>query len=202
MDADPGLSNALPAVLLRPETYPHPATDLQIHETHISWVALAGPYGYKVKKPVNLGFLDFSDRERRAADCAEEVRLNRRLCPDVYLGVCWLVERDGELYVGGDGRPVEPMVQMRRLPADGMLPRLLCDGAADADLAQRIGHHLARFHASASTGPGVDLYGSPATVRANWDEAFRQTETLPESILPAQRRHAISSYVARFLDDE
>jgi aminoglycoside phosphotransferase family enzyme len=159
MDADRAPAPELPEVLLRPEAYPHPADDLRLHETHISWVILAGPYGYKVKKPVNLGFLDFSDVERRAADCADEVRLNRRLCPDVYLGVCWLVERDDALSVGGDGRPVEPMVQMRRLPADGMLPHLLHNGAADADLARRIGHHLARFHASAATGPGVDQYG-------------------------------------------
>src|SRR5438094_9219269 len=109
----------LPCELLgprqRPEAYPHAADDLQLHETHIAWVVLVGPYAYKVKKPVALGFLDFSDVERRATACANEVRLNRRLCPDVYLGVAWLVERRGDLFVGGDGRPVEPIVQMRRL---------------------------------------------------------------------------------------
>jgi aminoglycoside phosphotransferase family enzyme len=188
--------------MLRPEAYPHPADDLELHETHISWVILAGPYGYKIKKPVNLGFLDFSDVERRATDCTDEVRLNRRLCPDVYLGVCWLAERNGELFVGGDGRPVEPIVQMRRLPADGMLPHLLRNGAADADLAARIGHHLARFHASAEAGPDVDQYGSPTVVRANWDEAFRQTERLPEEILPAETRAAIRDYVGRFLHEQ
>jgi uncharacterized protein len=188
--------------MLRPEAYPHPADDLQLHETHISWVILAGEYGYKVKKPVNLGFLDFSDMERREKDCADEVRLNRRLCPDVYLGVCWLVERDGELFVGGDGRAVEPMVQMRRLPADGMLPRLLRDGTADTGLAGRIGHHLARFHTSAATGSGVDQYGSPTIVRANWDEAFRQTEAVPAGILPAETRAAIGAYVGHFLQEQ
>jgi uncharacterized protein len=202
MDSGSASSHQLPEPMLRPEAYAHPADDLQLHETHISWVVLSGPYGYKVKKPVNLGFLDFSSVERRATDCADEVRLNRRLCPDVYLGVCWLVERDGELFVGGDGRPVEPMVQMRRLPADGMLPRLLRRGSADADLAGRIGHHLARFHATAATGPGVDRYGSPSTVCANWDEAFRQTDALPESILPEGMRDAIAAYVASFLDEQ
>jgi len=110
MDADSASSHELPEALLRPAAYAHPADDLELHETHISWVILPGPYGYKMKKPVNLGFLDFSDVERRATDCADDVRLNRRLCPDVYLGVCWLVERDGALRVGGDGRPVEPIV--------------------------------------------------------------------------------------------
>src|SRR4051794_39373519 len=81
---------AFPAVvqaLLRPERYPHAADGLRLHETHISWVVLAGPYAYKLKKPVDFGFLDFSTLALRAAACADEVRLNRRLCPDVYLGV-------------------------------------------------------------------------------------------------------------------
>jgi hypothetical protein len=91
MDSGSASSHQLPEPMFQPEAYAHSADDLQLHETHISWVVLSGPYGYKVKKPVNLGFLDFSSVERRAADCADEVRLNRRLCPDVYLGVCWLV---------------------------------------------------------------------------------------------------------------
>src|SRR5215213_8019671 len=112
----------LPEPLLRPAAYAHPVDDVELHETHISWVVLAGPYAYKVKKPVALGFLDFSGVEHRASACADEVRLNRRLCPDVYLGVTWLVERDGDLFVGGAGHRLEPIVQMRRLPEEGMLP--------------------------------------------------------------------------------
>src|SRR5436305_15250095 len=84
----------LVAGLFRPEAFPHPAGDLELRETHISWVILAGTYAYKFKKPVNLGFLDFSTPEARRFDCEEEVRLNRRLCPDVYLGVVDVVEHD------------------------------------------------------------------------------------------------------------
>lgn len=110
--------------LLDRRAYAHTADDLELHETHISWVILAGPFAYKIKKPVALGFLDFTTRERRLADCEDEIRLNRRLCPDVYLGVVDVVERDGRYFVGGPGRPVEPAVQMRRLPEAGMLPVL------------------------------------------------------------------------------
>jgi aminoglycoside phosphotransferase family enzyme len=202
MNAESPASRGLPEAMLRPGAYAHPVDHLQLHETHISWVILAGPYAYKVKKPVNLGFLDFSTVERRATDCADEVRLNRRLCPDVYLGVCWLVERDGDLFVSGTGRQIEPIVQMRRLPAEGMLPHLIEHGRADADLVRRIGRHLARFHASAETGPGVNQYGSPQTVRANWDENFGQTEGLPEEILPGEARGAIVAYVERFLETQ
>jgi uncharacterized protein len=89
------------ADLLRPAAYDHAADDLRLHETHSSWVVLAGPYAYKLKKPVDLGFLNFTTIERRRADCEEEVRLNRRFSPDVYLGVVEITERDGRYHVGG-----------------------------------------------------------------------------------------------------
>jgi aminoglycoside phosphotransferase family enzyme len=99
--------------LLRPTTYPHPAEDIQLIETHSSWVVLAGVYAYKLRKPVDLGFLDFSTPERRVRDCAEEVRLNRRLSPDVYLGIVEVLERDGAYVLSGPGSGGEPAVQMR-----------------------------------------------------------------------------------------
>src|ERR1051326_8455373 len=108
--------------LLRPEAYPHPARDPRLIETHISWVILAGEYAYKLRKPVDFGFLDFSNLDQRRADCEAEVRLNTRLCPDLYLGIVDVVERDGRLCIGGDGEPVEPAVWMKRLPDAGMLP--------------------------------------------------------------------------------
>lgn len=190
------------AALLHPEAYPHPADDIRLHETHISWVVLAGRYAYKIKKPVNFGFLDFSTRERRAAVCADEVRLNRRLAPDVYLGVVELVERNGAYFVGGPGRPVEPMVWMRRLPEAGMLPNLLRAGAVDARLVRRIARRLARFHATAATGPGVDEYGALPTLRTNWQENFDQTAPFVGRTLLATVRTAIVAYVERFLNEQ
>ncbi len=161
--------------LLSSRAYRHRVDRVRPEETHIAWVLLAGRYAYKLKKPVNLGFVDFSTRERRADDCAEEVRLNRRLCPDVYLGVVDVVERDGELHMGGTGEAVEPAVKMRRLPAAGMLPNLLARDAVQARLMHRLARHLARFHATAATGRGVAEYGSPAAIRANWRENFVDT---------------------------
>lgn len=193
------LTGDLAAALLRADAFPHPATDLKLHETHISWVILAGAYAYKIKKPVDLGFLDFTTRERRAVDCEDEVRLNRRLSPDVYLGIVSIVERHGTYYVGGAGRPVEPAVWMRRLPADGMLPERLRRGAVTADVLRKIARRLADFHASAATGPGVDEYGSPTIIRANWDENFTQTAPVIGDVIDAKAHAGLKSYVARFL---
>ncbi|MBI4506344.1 MAG: AAA family ATPase [Chloroflexi bacterium] len=189
------------AALLRPDSYTHAADDLQLYETHISWVVLAGSYAYKLKKPVDFGFLDYSTVERREAACADEVRLNRRLCPDVYLGVAHLCARDGAFFVGGPGQPVEPLVWMRRLPESGMLPRLLATDAADAALMRRIARKLARFHAAAATGPGVDEHGSLATVRANWEENFAQTRPVVGRVLSAAAFEGIERFVRRFLDE-
>src|SRR3954453_20652465 len=89
------------AGLLRPEAYPHPVDGIEVLETHGAWVVLAGPYAYKLKKPVDFGFFDFSTFAKRAADAAAEVRLNRRLAPATYLGVENVVERDGAAHIGG-----------------------------------------------------------------------------------------------------
>jgi aminoglycoside phosphotransferase family enzyme/predicted kinase len=187
------------AGLLRPEAYNHPADDLVLRDTHISWVVLAGRFAYKLKKPVNLGFVDFSTFERRAADCDEEVRLNRRLCPDVYLGVVEVVQRGSTYHVGGRGTPVESAVHMRRLPEVGMLLNLLARGEVDPSLIRRIARRLARFHASAATGPGVEEYGGLTTIRSNWDENFLTTESFIDRTLTARHRDHIRRFVDEFL---
>jgi aminoglycoside phosphotransferase family enzyme/predicted kinase len=193
---------ALPEALLRPEAFSHAAHKLRLHETHLSWVILAGAYAYKIKKPVNLGFADFSTLARRRTACAAEVRLNQRLCPDVYLGLATIVIRAGAMVVVDGEWPGEPVVKMRRLPAAGMLPALLERGLADAHLFQRIACQLATFHGRAATGPGVDEWGESAAVRANWVENFSQTASLPEAILPARHRATIATFVERFLATE
>ncbi|MBV9893145.1 MAG: AAA family ATPase [Chloroflexi bacterium] len=184
------------ADLLRPEAFDHPAREPRLIQTHISWLILAGELVYKLRKPVNFGFLDFSTSDQRRADCEAEVQLNRRLCPDLYVGVANVVERDGRLAFGGAGVPIEPAVCMRRLPESGMLLALIERGVADERLMRRIATQLADFHAEAATGPGVDEYGSPESIRANWDENFAQTVNLEPDC-----RAAISQYVTGFLNE-
>lgn len=187
--------------LLAPDAYRHPAPDIRLIETHISWVVLAGDYAYKVKKPLNLGFLDFSTVERRRAACDDEVRLNRRFAPDIYLGVVDITEEDGGLRVGGTGTPVEPVVWMKRLPADSMLPELLRQDRVDRRLIRRIARDLAHFHARAERSPEIDQFGRPEAIRANWEENFEQTRPVVGSIVSAAVYDAIRTFVARLLDE-
>src|SRR5438552_2475308 len=117
------------AAMQRPDFYPHRAGAVRLVQTHISYVLLAGEHVYKVKKPVHFSFLDFSTPERRRHFCHEEVRLNRRLAPDVYYGVVGICQDAGRYWVGTDdeAHAIEAAVHMRRLPATEMLDQRLKD---------------------------------------------------------------------------
>jgi len=161
--------------LRRPETYPHPAEDPVIRQTHISVVALAGSYAYKVKKPVDLGFLDFTSLEARLHFCREEVRLNRRLAPDVYLGVVPLTDVGGRLRVEGSGPPVEYAVKMERLPDEATLHHRLRREELSEEIVARLGERVAAFHGQAASGPEIDRYGCLQVVEANARENIERS---------------------------
>src|SRR5262245_21527713 len=191
----------LVAALTDPAIYPHAVNRVELVETHISWVFLAGDRVYKVKKPVDLGFLDFTTLERRRFFCEEEVRLNRRLTHDVYLGVVDL-KGPGAISFDGPGPTVEVAVMMKRLPHDRMLDELVRRNAAEPELLEELGHIAARFHAEAPTGGEIDELGSLATIRANWSENFAQTDRLAADVLPAEWRRTLHAWVQAFMERE
>jgi uncharacterized protein len=185
--------------LCRPEAYAHPVDAVELRQTHISWVFLAGDYAYKVKKPVDFGFLDFSTLARRGTDARLELELNRRLSPDIYLGLSYVVRRDAAFFVDGPGARIEPVVRMRRLPDAGMLVNLLANQAVTPALVQRIARRLARFHARAATGAGVDEYGTLSAIRRNWHENFLQLGPFEGRTIAKTVNDAIRAYTERYL---
>jgi len=133
----------------RPDAYPEAPARVEAVETHMSWVFLTETHAYKLKKPVRYAYLDFSTVEARRLDCEEEVRLNRRLAADVYLGVIPLVlGAEGRLSLGGAGEVVDWLVRMRRLPAERMLDHLLRGGAVTQAEISQLARRLARFYAT------------------------------------------------------
>jgi aminoglycoside phosphotransferase family enzyme/predicted kinase len=154
------------APLLRAQAYPHPVTGIQLVETHISWVLLTGEYAYKLKRPVSYPFVDLRSPQRRAFLCAEEVRLNRRFAPDLYLGVCAIVARGGGLRVGGDGPPVEHAVCMRQFDRDDELDRLIETGRVDATELEAFGRELADIHARLPRVAPSERWGTFESVSA------------------------------------
>lgn len=135
--------------LSRSSAYPDAPGDVTRVETHMSYVFLAGAHAYKLKKPVRFPFLDFSTVEAREADAREEVRLNRRLAPQTYLGTLPLVSREGGLSLGGEGRVVDWLVEMRRLPRGLTLDRLLGEGPLDESRVEALAQTLGEFYRAA-----------------------------------------------------
>jgi aminoglycoside phosphotransferase family enzyme/predicted kinase len=142
-----------------PAAYPYPVGAVEVRQTHISAVFLAGPYAYKVKKPVNLGFLDFSTLERRRHFCEEEVRLNRRLAPQVYLGVVPVVHAGQGLQFEGEGEAVEWAVKMRRLPDEATLQKRLLRGEVGVELVEALASRIASFHREAEANERIAAFG-------------------------------------------
>jgi aminoglycoside phosphotransferase family enzyme/predicted kinase len=139
--------------LSRPEAFGSAASEVAVHQTHISVVFLVGDSAYKVKKPVRFDFLDFSTLQRRRHFCEEEVRLNRRHAPDVYLGVVPITRQGDTLRVGGEGEVVEWAVHMRRLPPAAMLQEKLRHGELTDELVDRVADRVADFHRTTKQAP-------------------------------------------------
>jgi aminoglycoside phosphotransferase family enzyme/predicted kinase len=162
--------------LLNPAAYPHPASSIELRQTHISWVFIVDELVYKLKKPFDFGFLDYTTIEKRKHFCEEEVRLNSRMCGDTYLGVVPVVETADGFQLGGDGAAVDYAVKMRRLPEERMMSSLLARDAMTSTMLETLAGRIAEFHATAQRGPEIDEVGGFATVRQNWAENFEQTE--------------------------
>ncbi|MFZ2406615.1 MAG: hypothetical protein WAW41_15890 [Methylobacter sp.] len=154
------------AFLRQPDNYPDRPKRIEVVETHMSWVFLTENFAYKLKKPVRYNFLDFSTLEARQKDCEWEVSLNRRLAGQVYLGTVPLtLQGDGGLQLGGEGRVVDWLVQMRRLPAGRMLDTAIREGTVDAEDVQNISQVLADFYRFSHP-----LFISPAEYRRRFEE--------------------------------
>jgi aminoglycoside phosphotransferase family enzyme/predicted kinase len=190
---------------LDPSSYGHPVERVEHRQTHISHLFFAGDYVYKVKKPVDLGFLDFSTLEKRRAAAVAELALNRRVAPDVYLDVAAVHrDRDGRLGFAAPGLVEEVAVVMKRLPESQRLSKLIESGAAGPDLMRDLGRLVAEFHARAETSAEIAEYGKLDTVRRNWDENFEQTEPYIGRTLTRETwercREAIERYMRAYAD--
>lgn len=188
--------------LLEPSAYPSGERPqrVELEETHVSWLFFTGDFVYKVKKPVDLGFLDFSTLELRHIYCQEEFRLNRRLSPGVYLGVSEVRRRNGSFNIDGGGRMIDYAVKMRQLPRDRWLRRLLESGEADAPMVERIARRIADFHNRAATDDTITRIGGIDTIRFNTRENSDQTRNYVGTTLSAVQFDTVSAYLDAFLN--
>jgi aminoglycoside phosphotransferase family enzyme/predicted kinase len=184
--------------LLEPAAYPHPTHDIRLVETHISWVFLTGDNVYKVKKPCNLGFLDFSTLERRHECCREEVRLSGRFAPDLYLGIVPITGAPDHPRIDGDGTPIEWAVKMRQFDEAGRLDRMFAEGRLTADDCSRLGTAIAHVAEGLVTADPAQPWGTAdlflATVAMNLEQLRRAR---PDT---GDRVAAVQAWVARDVD--
>ena len=173
----------------------------EIIQTHISAVLLSSNYALKLKKPLNLGFLDYTTIEKRRAACEAEVALNRRLCPDTYLRVLPIGNAGGRIQTSGDGQIVDYAVLMKRLPADSMLDHMVAREEVSEATIDRVALRLRTFHQDARRGPDIEKYGSPEWIGINWEENFAQTAPYIDRSITASTFESIRIWVNAWLHD-
>jgi aminoglycoside phosphotransferase family enzyme/predicted kinase len=194
------LGELIPA-LSSPAAYPYPAADVEVRQTHISVVFLAGPHVYKVKKPVHLDFLDFGTLDKRRHFCDEEVRLNRRLAPEVYLGVVPVVRTARGVQFEGAGEVVEWAVKMQRLPEAATVQERLRRGDVGVELVECLARNIASFHRIAEANDRIASFGRQDAVSKIvldiFDEARPQVGTTVSAAVFGQVQRLAEGALAR-----
>ncbi len=185
--------------LLNPKAYPDAPQGVELAQTQMSFVFLTDNYVYKVKKPVNLGFLDYTTLKKRRFFCQREVELNRRLCPDVYLGVVPITQDKGNILPGGQGEVIEYAVKMRRLPQGAMMDVLLTNNQVSPEMVASVARRLAEFHQKAETSVNIGTFGNLNTITQNTDENFIQTEKYIGITISQEQYQHIKEYTNNFI---
>ncbi len=182
------------------EAYPHHPEEVVEIQTHISWVFLAGDFVYKVKKPVSMGFLDFTTLEKRRHFCEEEVRLNRRLCTDLYLSVIPISDIGGRFQIDDDTNIVEFAVKMRRLQGGAFGNELARNGDFEEREIDRVVDVLAAFYQGEAPSAERAAWGRAGKLRISTDENFEQIEPFTRTLISRPALAGIRYYTNRFYD--
>ncbi len=186
--------------LLRPEAYEEETGQIELRQTHISYIFLTRDFAYKVKKAVDFGFLDFTTLEKRRSFCEKELTLNRRLCEGMYLDVVPINKSDA-VRINGKGKTIEYAVKMKRIPEEKIMTRLLEEGKVDKDVIERIARIIAEFHSKAENNQRVDEFGSFSMINTNWRENFEQTQEFINKTISPKGYNLIHEKVINFMKE-
>ncbi|MNO58394.1 hypothetical protein D3C76_489500 [compost metagenome] len=188
------VSQALITALQNPALYPHPVDGFQLIETHISWVLLTGEYAYKIKKPMNFGFLDFTGLDQRQHFCNEELRLNQRLTEGLYLEVLPITGSVDAPQIGGEGEAIEYVLKMRQFPQGQMLNTLQANGELNAAHIDQMARQIAEFHLQAPRVPVEHPLGTPDSVMAPVEQNFEQIRPFLSDKADLQQLDALQAW--------
>lgn len=188
------MSQGLITALQNPDLYPHPVESFQVIETHISWVLLTGPFAYKIKKPVNFGFLDFTDLEQRRHFCNEELRLNARLTDGLYLDVLPITGDAQSPTLGGDGPAVEYALKMRQFPQSQLLSAVQARGELTPAHIDALARQIADFHSRTPAVSSDHPLCSPQAIVAPMRQNFEQIRPLLSEPVDLQQIDALEAW--------
>lgn len=188
------MSQALITALQNPALYSHPVDGFQLIETHISWVLLTGEYAYKIKKPMNFGFLDFTELSQRGHFCREELRLNQRLTQDLYLEVLPITGSAEAPQLGGEGEAIEYALKMRQFPQGQMLNTLQANGELTAGHIDQMARQIAEFHLQAPRVPVEHPLGTPESAMAPVEQNFEQIRPFLSDKADLQQLDALQAW--------
>lgn len=188
-------SRALIQGLLQPDAYPHPTRQVELLETHCAWVLLTGDYAFKIKKPVNFGFLDYSTLEKRRFFCQEEIRLNRRFAPQIYLDVVAVTGEPGHPRMGGDGPALEYAIRMLQFPANGLLSQLAAAGRLESAHIDQMIERVAGFHQATARASAASAFGDPQHIHHWVVENFEHIRPTISSAQDLQQLERLRDWV-------
>lgn len=187
--------------LQRAASLPDDTQDVVLVQTHISLVFLADQFVYKIKKPVNFGFLDFSTLEKRRYYCHQEVKLNRRLTRDIYLKVLPVLFDSRSYSLGpGEGEIVEYAVKMKRIPEERLMKWVFLRGELTQEEVETLAQVLAEFHLTASRSPEIDQFGNPESFKVNTDENFAQVDKYIGTAITEREFSALQKWTEDFFE--
>ena len=193
-------SQELIVFLESPASYPHRPTEVRVIQTQISWVFIASPFVFKVKKPVNLGFLDFSTLEKRHYFCQREIELNRRLCPEIYLDAVPIYETDSGFSFKPPGKIVDYAVKMKELPHGCFLNELLEKNLVGEKEINRVISTLHRFYQAETPTREIEQWGTPEKLKISTDENFTQVEPFVGKTISSAAFETIRHYTNQFYE--
>jgi aminoglycoside phosphotransferase family enzyme/predicted kinase len=194
-------SSSLLEALSNPQFYPDKPSRVDYLQTHISMIFLTGKYVYKIKKPVDLGFVDYTTLDKRRYFCYQELELNRRLSPGIYLEVIPLTENNGHIQLNGDGEIIDYALKMKQLPQDRMLDYLLVNGNVTAEMIKQVAEKMAAFHSKAATDSHIASFGSEQAILVNIDENRSQTEKYVGITISSSQYRRINDFNSKFLKE-
>ena len=187
--------------LLDPNAYPDIGQRVDMGQTQMSFVLLTDEYVYKIKKPVNLGYLDYTTLEQRQFYCQREVELNQRLCPDTYIGVVPIIRKKDTIFIERRGDIIEYAVKMRRLPQETMMNVLLEKHRVSTEMIRRVAEKLAGFHQRTETGDNINAFGDLDTITRNTEENFSQTIKYIGNTISQENFRHIKGYTTSFMEN-